>query len=113
MIPFAYFTSPPAPQKPLNSSVMQNILNDTSLAAMLLSNGDRHLFFQGFEGSIYRTILAASASQWILDTTPVVTSDARHLTPMAAEAWTSEDPVDQVLLGIGHDDNSHNTNVMR
>lgn len=83
---------------------MQTILNDTSLAAILLSNGDRHLFFQGPEGSIHRVIHAASASQWILDTTPVVTSDARHLTPMAAEGWN--DPTDEVPLGIGHDDNN-------
>ena len=109
IIAFTDVESPTTPQKPVNSSVMPSILNDTSLAAAILTNGDRHLFFQGAEGSLRRVVHTAATSQWILDKTPVVISDARHLTPMAVYAQGAPGAME---VGIGHDNKYDNTNVM-
>ena len=40
------------------------ILNDTSLAALILSNGDRQLFFQDITGLIRRAVRTVSNGQW-------------------------------------------------
>ena len=106
---FTYYTSPPTPQKPLNSSVTQTILNDTSLAAAGLTNGDRHLFFQGAEGSLRRIVHTAATSQWILDKTPILVSGVRDLTPMTVHVQGAEA---EVLVGVGHGSKNNNTNVM-
>ena len=108
MIAFTYDKSS---TKPLNSSTMQHILNDTSLAAVALSNGDRHLFFQDPGGSIRRVIRRESESQWILDARPVDFSDARHLTPMAVELTHRPFEVSGdsggLVVGIGYDGNNY------
>ena len=103
-----YDTTPPTPQEPLNSSVTQTILNDTSLAAAVLANGDRHLFFQGAEGSLRRIVHTAATSQWILDKSPIVVSGARHLTPMTVHIQDAA----EVQVGVGHGSKNDNTNVM-
>ena len=105
---FAYDTSPTTPQKLFNSSVMQTILNDTSLAAAFLPNGDRHLFFQGADGSLRRIVHTVATSQWILDKTPVVISDAKYLTPMTVYIQGASV---EVQVGIGHGSKKDNTNV--
>ena len=46
------------------------ILNDTSLAALILSNGDRQLFFQDITGLIRRAVHTVSNGQW--DTSPTL-----------------------------------------
>ncbi|KAM0804277.1 hypothetical protein BDR22DRAFT_970096 [Usnea florida] len=97
-------TSPPTPQKPLNSSVTQTILNDTSLAAAGLTNGDRHLFFQGAEGSLRRIVHTAATSQWILDKTPILVSGARDLTPMTVHVQGAEAEVQIILYYISTED---------
>ena len=109
IIAFTDDKSPTAPQKSFNSSVTPTILNDTSLAAALLTNGDRHLFFQGAEGSLRRVIHTAATSQWILDDTPIVTSDARHLTPMAVH---TQGAPEALQVGIEHDSEHDNNNVI-
>ena len=101
-------------ESPANSSVIPSILNDTSLAAAILTNGDRHLFFQGAKGSLHRVVHTAATSQWILDRTPVVISDARHLTPMAVY---TKGPPGAMQVGTSlnnkHHNNKHdNTNVI-
>lgn len=68
------------------SSITQQILNDTSLAAIYMNDGDRHVFFQDPKGDIQQVIYAASQDQWIVRTNPTGISDARHLTPLAADA---------------------------
>lgn len=50
------------------SSAAQHILNDTSLAALTLPNGDRQLLFQDSTGLIRRAVWTASNAQW--DTMP-------------------------------------------
>ena len=42
----------------------QYILNDTSLAAVLADDGDRHLFFQDNTGLIRRAVRVESNGQW-------------------------------------------------
>ena len=65
-----HFHSPPAPPNPKitphpNITVAPHyILNDTSLAAVSLSNGDRHLFFQDNTGLIRRAVRVQSNGQW-------------------------------------------------
>ncbi|KAM0800348.1 hypothetical protein BDR22DRAFT_972912 [Usnea florida] len=63
-------SSPPAPPNPKITPhpnithAPQYILNDTSLAAVVLSNGDRHLFFQDNTGLIRRAVRVYSDGQW-------------------------------------------------
>ena len=69
-VSLAYSYSPPTPQNPNPAPspnitpAVQFILNDTSLAALVLPNGDRQLFFQDSTGHIRRTGRTASNSQW-------------------------------------------------
>ena len=80
--------SPPPPQQ---------ILNDTSLAATVLANGDRHLFFQDPRGVIRRVIRTASATQWNLDQMNIPILDARSATPMAVTSRKFPDDSEEVL----------------
>ena len=63
-----YISSPPAPHNDSFIPAAQHILNDTSLAALILWNGDRQLFFQDVTGLIRWAIRVASNGQW--DTSP-------------------------------------------
>ncbi|KAL9593956.1 MAG: hypothetical protein Q9219_007294 [cf. Caloplaca sp. 3 TL-2023] len=60
------------------------IMNDTSLAAVELANGDRRLFFQEASGLIRQVTFSSSSRQWIADPGYVVASDAKNHTPIAA-----------------------------
>ena len=77
------------PTKPVNSSLTQQIIDDSSLAATLATNGDRSLFFQAPQGAIRRMIYIANEDQWIADLNPIAISDAKMLTPMAVNTPTS------------------------
>ena len=64
---------------------VQGVVNDTSLAAALDSEGGRHVFFQGFNGSLRHSAFNASTNSWPskadyirMDTVP------RDHTPLAA-----------------------------
>ena len=71
----------------------QVILDDTSLAALSLPNGDRQLFFQDSTGLIRRAVRTASNSQWStspnlnaslnLGPHPIVNSNPKKYTPLA------------------------------
>lgn len=85
----AHFYSPPAPQSH-NISITpaaQFILNDTSLAALSLSNGERHLFFQDNTGRIRRAIRTESNNQW--STSPYLNlgSKPKNYTPLVATVY--------------------------
>ncbi|CAF9916808.1 MAG: hypothetical protein ALECFALPRED_010873 [Alectoria fallacina] len=76
----------PTPRAPTNISTAPTILNDTSLAAVILANGDRHLYFQDNTGTIRYAVRTASTSQW--DTKPYlnISSSAKNNTPLAVTA---------------------------
>ena len=81
--------SPMKSPKPVNSSLTPQIIDDSSLAATLATNGDRHLFFQAPQGAIRRMIYTANEAQWIADPNPIAISDAKMLTPMAVSTLTA------------------------
>lgn len=62
------------------------ILNDTSLAVALHTNGDRHLFFQDHLGVVRRVVHSASTNQWVTISHNNVTSYAKNHTPLAVSA---------------------------
>ena len=83
----AHFYSPPAPQSHNITPAAQFILNDTSLAALSLSNGDRHLFFQDNTGRIRRTIRTESNNQWSTSLYLNLSSNPKNYTPLVATAY--------------------------
>ena len=60
------------------------ILNDSSLAALSLLNGDRRLFYQEHNGQIKQAAYSSSSREWPSTLISVVASDARNNTPLAA-----------------------------
>lgn len=48
--------SPTASADPVNSSFTQQILNDTSFAAIYMNIGDRHVLFQDIKGDIQQVV---------------------------------------------------------
>ena len=50
---------------------------------MILSNGERRLFFQDQSGSIRQAFYSLATQQWRSDVGYVVASDARNHTPIA------------------------------
>ena len=60
------------------------ILNDTSLAALALANGNRYLFFQDNTGLIRQAIRTPSNGQWSTSVDFNVGSSAKKYTPLAA-----------------------------
>ncbi|MCJ1451780.1 hypothetical protein MMC28_002120 [Mycoblastus sanguinarius] len=100
-------TSPSAPPNPntttlntTNPSIApaQYILNDTSLEAAILPNGDRHLFFQDSTGLIRRAIRSASTNSWNTGLHLSISSNAKNYTPLAVTVAAGE--------GLGYGDNS-------
>ena len=61
----------------------KRILDDTSMAALSLPNGDRRLFFQDLSGDIRQAFYSADSSQWRADIKNIVASDAKNHTPIA------------------------------
>ncbi|KAL9071738.1 MAG: hypothetical protein Q9161_004002 [Pseudevernia consocians] len=96
------FSSPPAPPNPEITPypniiyAPQYILNDTSLAAVSLSNGDRHLFFQDNTGLIRRAVRVQSSGQWTTspnlnastDPSSKPSSNPKRFTPLTATGPT-------------------------
>ena len=84
--------SPTAPT-PTNASTAHYILNDTSLAAAILPNGDRHLYFQDSTGRIRSVIRTASTNQWNTSLDSNINASAKNHTPLAVTAFTPDGPV--------------------
>ena len=84
-----HFHSPPAPNI---THAPQYILNDTSLAAVFLSNGDRHFFFQDNTGLIRRAVRVESNGQWTtspnLNASADASSNPKRHTPLTATGPT-------------------------
>ena len=65
-------------------------MNDISIAAVTLTNGDRRLFFQDTSGAIRESIYSFAADQWEADIGNIVATDARNNTPIATFDILSE-----------------------
>lgn len=74
------------------------ILNDTSLAAAVLANGDRQLYFQDTTGSLRRVTRTTSSNQWITNPGPIISSGTRDNTPLAVTAINRSDRSEEVKL---------------
>ena len=64
-----------------------SILNDSSLASIILINNYRHLFFQGPQSVIRRMIYSENKNQWFTDPGSIAISDAKHLNPLAVSHY--------------------------
>ena len=84
--------SPTAPT-PTNTSTAQYILNDTSLAAVILPNNDRHLYFQDGTGRIRYAIRTASNNLWNTSPDSNSNASAKNHTPLAVTAFRPDGPV--------------------
>lgn len=79
--------------KSIISATSRSILNDSSLAALALSNGDRRLFYQEHTGQIKQAAYSFSSRSWPSTLNLVIASDARNGTPLAAVNLASEGDV--------------------
>ena len=61
----------------------KRILDDTSIAALALPNGDRRVFFQDLSGVIRQAFFSATTGEWRADVNYLVASDAKNHTPIA------------------------------
>lgn len=62
--------------------IKRGILNDSSLVAIRLANGDRHCFFQEDTGFIRQGIYSASTKAWEAHLGYTVATDAKKHSPM-------------------------------
>ncbi len=59
-------------------------MNDSSVAVVALSNGDKRLLYQENTGSIREALYTASTKEWTSNVNNIVATNARESTPMAA-----------------------------
>lgn len=85
---FSSSSSSPTPTPLLTS---KRILDDTSIAATTLSNGDRRLLFQDLSGLIRQAYYTSSTRAWRADSHYVVASDAKNYTPISVFADPSKE----------------------
>lgn len=64
---------------------MPALLNDTSIAAIVTENGDRHIFFQDCVGAIRHALRRASSNTWATADLPIPLKSkvAKMHTPLA------------------------------
>ncbi|KAL8794416.1 MAG: hypothetical protein Q9195_003003 [Heterodermia aff. obscurata] len=76
----------PPSQAPAVPPSKHAVLNDTSIAAITMPNGDRRVFFQERSGIIRQAKYSTSAQEWAAESTEnfQVIDDARNHTPLAA-----------------------------
>lgn len=89
----AYCYSLPAPH-PIGPNITSNaqyILNDTSLAALILPNEDRQLFFSGNNGSIRRAIFTSSTEKWTVDPYIDLSVGSKLHTPLAVNIYNQNE----------------------
>ena len=80
---------PQTPQNTSNPSITrdeQYILNDTSLAALVLSNGDQQLFFQDNTGLVRSAIRTTTDNQWSIGPNISVSPNAKKYTRLAIDS---------------------------
>ena len=92
---------PQTPQNTSNPNIIQAeqfILNDTSLAALVLPNGDRQLFFQGNTGLIRSAIHTTTDNQWSMGPNISASSNAKKYTPLAVDSILEKNNSSLVLV---------------
>lgn len=82
-----------ASQTPLPEK--HELLDNTSIAALSLPNGDRSVFFEERTGTVRRALYSHNAGSWVAATSAqfVATLDARNNTPLSAIDYSAYDPV--------------------
>ena len=93
-----------APQSPIPTPTIETILDDTSLAATILANGDRHVYFQDSAGLV-RWATRSSSGQWHVSPKSNISSDPQDRTPLAATAVERDDGT--VDVGLHRFSSSH------
>lgn len=94
---------PLVPQTPQNTSnpnitrAEQYILDDTSLAALIHTSGDRQLFFQDNTGLIRNAIRTSEDTQWSMGPDISVSSNVKKHTPLAVN-FISDDASPSVTV---------------
>ena len=77
-----------SPLSPPSAPSEHEILDGSSLASVIDSNNDRHVFFQEKTGIIRHAWFISSLNSWQTSRSLVVASDARNYTPMSASMLT-------------------------
>ena len=90
----AYLRSPLTSYYNSTAPTTQYILDDTSLAAISSSDGNRYLFFQDPTGLI-RTVVRTN-NQWRANLNPATGLNAKNYTPLAALAGVGDSEVKQI-----------------
>ncbi|CAD6592462.1 MAG: hypothetical protein ASARMPREDX12_006139 [Alectoria sarmentosa] len=91
--------NPVTTSSPKSTSAAQSILDDTSLAALVLPGGDRHFFFQDNNGFIRRAVRSASENQWTISSPLNLSSNPKSLTPLTASVYDAIEVEDEGVLG--------------
>lgn len=76
-------TSGPNSQPTVASASDHLILNDSSLAALTLNDGDRTVLLQDRKGMVRQAIYKISNQKWSITPSPIVASGPRNFTPLA------------------------------
>lgn len=80
---------------PTPTFLSRGILNDTSLATVITSDDNPHVFFQDYTGSLRHTVFSKSTNSWLDDIDYVNTPKAPRVhTPIAASGTQVELVVD-------------------
>lgn len=59
-------------------------MENTSLAAITLPNGNRHVYFQETSGAFRRALYSFQANEWQADPNATPAGDAKNNTPLVA-----------------------------
>ncbi|KAL8721909.1 MAG: hypothetical protein Q9225_001505 [Loekoesia sp. 1 TL-2023] len=77
-------TTSTAAEASASKSILQHAMMDNgSLAAVTLDNGNRHVYFQENTGAFRRAIYSPQARAWQASTDDRLVSDAKNMTPLA------------------------------
>lgn len=81
---------------------MRVLLNDTSIAAIVTENGDRHIFFQDYVGAIRHALRPASSNTWATAHLPIPlkANVAKMHTPLAVIPYGDSVSINYSLIGF-------------
>lgn len=83
---------------------MQVLLNDTSIAAIVTENGDRHIFFQDYFGAIRHALRRASSNTWATTNLPIPmkANVAKMQTPLAVIPYGDDVSKNKSFIGFAN-----------